>query len=127
MRRSGPVRLGQEAEVSHAPAAVRGLGEVLGFLAVAGDKAYQSAALSAQALEELMEPVIASRKLKGQDAYPESARGFDRLLYKGRNVVERLIGRLKEMRRIATRYDKLASSYLAFIYLGFIRIWLREL
>jgi transposase len=45
-------------------------------------------------------------------------------LYRERNVVERLVGRLKEYRRIATRYDKLAASYLAFVQLVAIRIWL---
>ena len=45
-------------------------------------------------------------------------------LYRERNVVERLVGRLKEYRRIATRYDKLAASYLAFVQLAAIRIWL---
>jgi transposase len=45
-------------------------------------------------------------------------------LYRERNVVERLVGRLKEYRRIATRYDKLACSYLAFVQLAAIRLWL---
>ena len=45
-------------------------------------------------------------------------------LYRERNVVERLVGRLKEYRRIATRYDKLAESYLAFVQLAAIRMWL---
>ncbi len=51
-------------------------------------------------------------------------------LYRERNVVERLVGRLnlvgrlKEYRRIATRYDKLAASYLAFVQLAAIRLWL---
>jgi transposase len=45
-------------------------------------------------------------------------------LYRERNVVERLVGRLKEYRRIATRYDKLAASYLAFVQLAAIRTWL---
>ena len=45
-------------------------------------------------------------------------------LYRERNVVERLVGRLKEYRRIATRYDKLAASYLAFVQLAAIRMWL---
>ena len=49
---------------------------------------------------------------------------FDRVLYRERNVVERLVGRFKEYRRIATRYDKLASSYLAFVHLAAIRMWL---
>ena len=45
-------------------------------------------------------------------------------LYRERNIVERLVGRLKEYRRIATRYDKLAESYLAFVQLAAIRLWL---
>jgi transposase len=44
--------------------------------------------------------------------------------YRERNVVERLVGRLKEHRRLATRYDKLASSYLAFVHLAAILMWL---
>ena len=51
-------------------------------------------------------------------------RRMDWVLYRERNVVERLVGRLKEYRRIATRYDKLATSYLAFVQLAAIRIWL---
>jgi transposase len=39
-------------------------------------------------------------------------------------LVERLAGKLKNCRRIATRYDKLAASYLAFVQLAAIRIWL---
>ena len=45
-------------------------------------------------------------------------------LYRERNLVERLVGKLKEYRRIATRYDKLAASYLAFVQLAAIRMWL---
>jgi transposase len=39
-------------------------------------------------------------------------------------VVERLVGWLKEFHRIATQYDKLAVSYLAFVQLAAIRLWL---
>jgi transposase len=46
--------------------------------------------------------------------------------YRERNVVERLVGRLKEHRRLAIRYDKLASSYLAFVHLAAIPLWLRK-
>ena len=49
---------------------------------------------------------------------------MDWALYRERNIVERLVGRLKEYRRIATRYDKLAASYLAFVNLAAIRICL---
>jgi len=39
--------------------------------------------------------------------------------------VERFFNRIKQCRRVATRYDKLAANYLAFIKLAAIRIWLR--
>jgi hypothetical protein len=42
-----------------------------------------------------------------------------------RNLVERFFNRIKQCRRVATRYDKLAANYLAFIKLAAIRIWLR--
>ena len=47
------------------------------------------------------------------------------LLYKARNVVERFFNKLKYFRRIATRYDKLGSSYLAMTKLASIRLRLR--
>ena len=46
-------------------------------------------------------------------------------LYRARNLVERFFNKIKQCRRIATRYDKLAANYLAFIKLASIRIWLR--
>jgi transposase len=50
---------------------------------------------------------------------------FSPYLYRSRNLVERFFNKLKQCRRIATRYDKLAANYLAFIKLASIRIWLR--
>lgn len=49
---------------------------------------------------------------------------MDWTTYRERNVVERLVGRLKKYRRVATRHDKLATSYLAFVLLAAIRMWL---
>jgi transposase len=46
-------------------------------------------------------------------------------LYRARNLVERFFNKLKQCRRIATRYDKLAANDLAFVKLAAIRIWLR--
>ena len=51
---------------------------------------------------------------------------FDKELYRLRNIVERCINRLKQNRRIATRYDKRDQSYLAFITIAMILIWLRS-
>jgi transposase len=45
---------------------------------------------------------------------------FDRSAYRGRNQVERSVGRLKQFRRVATRYDKRAVNYLAWVTLATI-------
>ena len=46
---------------------------------------------------------------------------FDREAYRGRNIVERCIGWLKECRRVFSRFDKLARSYLAFLKLAILQ------
>jgi transposase len=50
---------------------------------------------------------------------------FSPHLYRARNLVERFFNKIKQCRRIATRYDRLAANYLAFIKLASIRLWLR--
>jgi transposase len=50
---------------------------------------------------------------------------FSPYLYRDRNLVERFFNKIKQYRRIATRYDKLAANYLAFVKLACIRLWLR--
>lgn len=49
---------------------------------------------------------------------------FDPIAYKGRNVVERSINRLKDFRAVATRYDKRGYHYLAGVFLASIVMWL---
>ena len=49
---------------------------------------------------------------------------FSAHLHRARNRVERFFSRIKQCRRIATRYDMLAANYLAFLQLASIRIWL---
>jgi transposase len=50
---------------------------------------------------------------------------FSPYLYRARNLVERFFNRIKQCRRVATRYDKLAANYLAFVQFASIRLWLR--
>ena len=50
---------------------------------------------------------------------------FSPHLYRARNRVERFFNKIKHYRRVATRYDKLAANYLAFVQLASIRLWLR--
>lgn len=52
------------------------------------------------------------------------ARSYDRHLYKDRNLVERFFNRIKQFRRIATRYEKLARNYLSFLNLVCTYIWI---
>lgn len=55
----------------------------------------------------------------------EKHRGkFDRSIYRQRNRVERCFNRLKQFRRIATRYEKKAENYLAMLTLASILLWL---
>lgn len=51
---------------------------------------------------------------------------FNEQTYKERNVIERLINHLKECRRFATRFEKLAANFLALVQLAFARILLRR-
>src|SRR4051812_18620362 len=50
---------------------------------------------------------------------------FSPYLYRASNQVERFFNRIKQCRRVATRHDKLAANYLAFVQLASIRLWLR--
>lgn len=50
---------------------------------------------------------------------------ISKTLYALRSRIECFIGHLKEQRRIATRYDKTASSFLGFVLLGCFRLWVR--
>jgi transposase len=49
---------------------------------------------------------------------------FSPHLYRARNRVGRFFNRIKQCRRVATRYDRLAVNYLAFVQLASIRLWL---
>ena len=48
---------------------------------------------------------------------------YDREVYRQRNLIERMFARLKDFRRVATRYDKLASNFLAGVLIAAIVIW----
>lgn len=66
-------------------------------------------------------PVIPMRKSRKLHV------AVDRKLYRWRNLVERCFNKLKNARRVATRYDKTAESFLGFIDIASIRLWLRHL
>jgi transposase len=85
---------------------------------VVGDRGYSGRAVRGDLRRRGISPVIPQLRTE------KTPRLMDWPLYRERNAVERLVGKLKEYRRIATRYDKLAASYLAFVQLAAIRIWL---
>jgi len=59
------------------------------------------------------------------DVYVTSRSAFSPHLYRARNLVERFFNKIKQCRRVATRYNKLAANYLTFIQLASIRLLLR--
>ena len=85
---------------------------------LAGDKGYSSPTVRRYLRERRIGAVIPTKA----DQDPDPA--FDRDAYRERNVVERLINRLKQWRRIATRYEKRAANYLAMLQLAAIVLWL---
>lgn len=55
----------------------------------------------------------------------KTPRAYDTELYKERNHVERFFAKLKQFRRVATRYDKLLVNFMGFVKLAAIAIWLK--
>ena len=82
-----------------------------------GDKAYDSAELHGELEERGTKPVIPNRSCRKQ---PFS---FNKRLYKLRWLIESAFSRLKDFRRVATRYDKLARNYLAAVCLAAALVW----
>jgi transposase len=63
---------------------------------------------------------------KNEHGAAQRGGGYERRAYRRRNVVERLVGWLKERRRIATRYEKLAVNYRAMGHLACILHYLKH-
>ena len=85
---------------------------------IIGDKGYSSRKIR-QYLRRRGIRVTIPRKQNEQRTGP-----FDRVLYRLRNRVERLINRLKQFRRVATRYEKRAENYATMWILAAITLWL---
>src|SRR5215217_8199777 len=85
---------------------------------VAGDKGYSSPAVRRYLKERRIGVVIPTKT----DEAPDSA--FNRKACRERNVVERTINRLKQCRRIATRYEKRVGTYAAMLTVAAILLWL---
>ena len=87
--------------------------------AVLADKAYDAGYIVEAA--EIMGALVVIPPKSNRKVLRE----YDRDLYKERNLIERMFGKLKQFRRIATRYDKTQSSFMAFIHIASILLWLK--
>jgi transposase len=81
------------------------------------DRAYDATRLRDWLTQRGCEPVIPPNPTR---KHPHT---YDRVAYRGRNVVERMFCRLKDFRRIATRYDKRADTFLSAIFIAAAIIW----
>ena len=85
------------------------------------DRGYDSDKIRKNIEERNALPVIPMRKNR------RVRKAVDMAIYTLRNQVERCFNRLKNSRRLATRYDKTAASFLGFIDIACIRLWLCHL
>lgn len=105
---------GHESDCKHAVEVLSGQNAAV----VLADKGYDTNEI-VNTIEDMGSVAVIpprSRRLKQRD--------YDRHLYKERNAIERMFNKMKQFRRVATRYDKLASSYMSFLHIAGIWIWL---
>lgn len=108
------------AQAHELPHAVALLARLPGVpLWVVGDRGYSSHAFRERIWNLGARPAIPTKKNEAPVACPD-------WIYNNRNRVERLWGRLKEWRAVATRYEKTAASYLGVLNLAAAMDWLRR-
>ncbi len=91
--------------------------------ALAGDKAYSCAWIRTYLRTRGIERVIPEKA--DQVGRRGGHRKFDKQKYRQRHVIEQCVGWLKELRRLGTRFEKLAVNFLAMVKLGFVERYLR--
>ena len=106
---------GQASDATHA------LPLIAGFTAghVIADKAYDSNAIRDTVKAARMKAVIPSNRSRKRPIR------HDKVLYRERNRIERCFNKLKHFRRLATRYDRRAVHFLAFLCLAAAMLWMR--
>ena len=102
---------GQSGDAPTYPAVMGAVPEACPVDAVVADQAFDSDAIRADLEARGIEAVIPSLACR-KEPIP-----YDKAKYRRRNQVERLFSKLKQFRRIATRYEKLDETFLAFIHL----------
>jgi transposase len=98
---------------------------------VAADKAYSNRRIRAHLRRRGIRHVIPEKKDHKATRLRRGSRGgrppgFDKDRYKERNTVERAINKLKQLRAVATRYDKRGYVYLGTVTAAALLIWLRS-
>jgi putative transposase len=114
-----PVRLigtpGQRHDIAFAHDLVEGIKAE----ALLADKGYDANHLIEKIKERGSQIVIPPKRDR------KIQRAYDTDLYKERNRIERFFNKLKQFRRVATRYDKLLANFMGFVKLAAIAIWLK--
>lgn len=115
-----PVRLllskGNLNDITLAPQLVDGL--TLASCFILADKGYDSSDFI-QLIERSGGSAVIPPRSNARDP-----RGYDKEMYKCRNLVERFFNRMKQFRRFATRYEKTAKSFLALVHFAAVFVWL---
>lgn len=106
---------GQQNDMAPACALIDGLHGAQ----VLADRAYDADRLHDLILDQGGEPVIPPRR------HRKHQHSYDFIAYKNRWGVEGFFAKLKQWRRIATRYDKLAQNFLGFIKIASIMLWIK--
>lgn len=101
-------------DIAMAPALVAAAGPVKRLIA---DKAYDANSLRQLLDDRKIKAVIPSTASRNQRI------PYNKAAYRQRNLIERMFARLKDFRRIATRYDKLARNFLAATLIAATSIW----
>jgi transposase len=86
--------------------------------ALLADKGYDADAIREELANADIEAVIPPKSNR-RNPVPH-----DRAKYRWRNQIERMFNKLKNWRRLATRYDKTADSYIGFVSLASVLLWL---
>ncbi len=106
---------GQAADVTQAYTLIEGVRATYALM----DKAYDADKLIEQLKQQGIIPVIPPKSNR------KEPREYDRHIYKERNLIECFIGKLKQFRRIFSRFEKWAKNYMYFVRFAAALIWLR--
>lgn len=92
-------------------------------VALAGDKGYRADWIDTCLMALEISPVIPSKSNEDREARPVP---FNGEAYRKRNIIERVIGWLKENRRVFSRFEKTAKNFGGMIKMAFIRSYLKQ-